>query len=332
MYTRLGAVGELRARLASADPGVALGAREALRGRRPLRHLLRRRRGPGRPRSQPVRGSAHRRTGAGGRFSANCRFSAGERGEPLGMPTAQEGSPPASAAEPAQPTMSAGPDMPAEATQPTMSAGPDMPTEAAPPTKATEPAEALRRTEPVQAEDSPSTRHRVPAGRTMLTGGSLMLVSAILPDFVYGESAFGFRPQLAVVLLCVGAVSASLAAAILLAPQLRDRWRWPVTVMAVAAVVTLVLVLDAFTGLSAGDVDLGIWVALAGCLTTLAAGVVALAARRKVHAGASRPAEPASCEPAGTSARPRSTPRVRGGHRGDVRPTFRRERPGHRPE
>ena len=30
MYTRLGAVGELRARLASVDPGVSLGAREAL--------------------------------------------------------------------------------------------------------------------------------------------------------------------------------------------------------------------------------------------------------------------------------------------------------------
>ncbi|MGA8980774.1 MAG: hypothetical protein WB473_16820 [Pedococcus sp.] len=133
----------------------------------------------------------------------------------------------------------------------------------------------------------------------MLTGGSLMILSALLPDFVYGQGAHSFHPQLAVILLAVGAVGAGVAATTLLWAPLRNRWFWPVTAVAVAAFVTLSLILDATVDVGASGLGAGTWVGLAGCLTTFASGAVVLPGRRAAPhtAGPSVDAYPPSPTP-----------------------------------
>lgn len=107
-----------------------------------------------------------------------------------------------------------------------------------------------------------------------------MLLAVMLPSFVYGESAFAFRPPLAWVLLGVGVLACAAGVATLYARVFRERWRWPVATTAALALATAAFVLDASGALGASDIDFGIWVALAGCLTGLAAGVLAVVAGR----------------------------------------------------
>ncbi len=80
--------------------------------------------------------------------------------------------------------------------------------------------------------------------------------------------------------VAVGAVGAGVATTTLLWAPLRARWFWPVTAVAVAAFVTLSLILDATVDVGASGLGAGTWVGLAGCLTTFAAGAVALPGRR----------------------------------------------------
>ena len=282
MYTRLGAVGELRARLASTDPGVALGAREAL---------------------QDVARSdtSYVAVAAQEALSANQAVAG-----PFAGPVPGQGSPLAGDIAPATTTAGSSqvPGPPARHAA-AESMRPAEPIRAAEPVRADDSiwaTEPMRAAEPVTREASAVMRHRVPAGRTLLTGGALMLLSVMLPDFVRDESVYSFRPQLGVVLLCLGVAACGVGTSTLYASAFRARWRWPVVAAAVAAVLTVGLVLDASADLGASDVDLGIWVALAGCLTVLAAGVVALLARR---------AAPQGTASTGADAPPASTPLAR---------------------
>jgi len=253
MYTRLGAVGELRARLASADPGVALGAREALEAM--------------------VRSDTSYVAEAAGAALA----TAPSPEDPGGY----AGQPPAVTASPA-----ATPDSdPPRAAALLGSPGP--PTAAPTPTTAT----------PTTATATPALpRHRGTAARTLLTGSALALASVLLPEFVYGSSAFSFGTGVGVGLVVVGLLGSAAAIAVLAWPGLRARWPWPVLVVAVLALAGVLALLDATSDLGASDLQLGVWVALGGGLTAVAAGVVAVVglARRgpepPTHAG--RPAPP----------------------------------------
>ncbi|MEO6410941.1 MAG: caspase family protein [Pedococcus sp.] len=298
MYTRLGAVGELRARLASADPGVALGAREALQdvARSDTSYVAEAARdalSSAPPTQDTTSGTAPKaapdKTTAGKApaqpppaFLVSPPASVPENVRPPAppgpekptaaeqspAPTAAEQSPaPAAAEQPASPAAVEQPEAPAAAEQPEAPA-------------ATEHAQApapAQSDEPAGSRARPTPRHRVTAGRTTLTGGALLLLSALLPEFVYDNtSVFSFKEWLGIVLLAVGAVTLAVATATLGLTRLRGWWPWPVVATGVAAAITLVLILDATADLGASDIYLGIWVALAGCLTTAAAGVIAM--------------------------------------------------------
>ena len=257
MYTRLGAVGELRARLGSADPGVALGARETLQD-------------IARADTSYVADAARDALALGSVGAAPAAPSIEVTSAPatgaLLLPTQTGTSDTAPATAPAETTPAD--TAPAETTSADTAPAHAQPARPGGPTGPTGPADA---TDP---------RHRVPAGWTALTGGGLVLVSVALPQFVYSDGVFAFDRQLAVALLCVGALGAGVGTAALFLSAVRTRWVWPVTGVAVAAAIALVAVLDASSDLGASDVDVGIWAALAGCLTTAAAGVVSLAGLR----------------------------------------------------
>lgn len=114
----------------------------------------------------------------------------------------------------------------------------------------------------------------------MIIGGGLMALSALLPDFVDSASADTLDTALAVGLLFGGLAGAALGVLSMVLGALRPHWRWPVVAASLTAAVPLVVVIDALRGHDHSALDLGIWVALFGCLTAMAAGVVALAGLR----------------------------------------------------
>ena len=249
MYTRLGAVGELRARLASPDPGVALGALHAL---------------------QDVARS-------------DTSYVADAAREALAALPATPGTEAPRQALAAQPSATEPPaPVPGDVTRAASRTAPTLPADghspSAPPPIRSPAADSEAHVSP------PVVRHRVPAGRTLLVGGGLMVLAVMLPSFVYGEGAFAFRAALAVVLLGVGVLACATGVATVYAGAFSERWRWPVATTAVLALGTAALVLDASGGLGASDVDFGIWVALAGCLTAITAGVLAVVRGRPAPA------------------------------------------------
>ena len=247
MYTRLGAVGELRARLASADPGVALGAREAL---------------------QDIARSDTS-------YVADAASDALAATPPPVLPSdILTGGPGADEAE-SRPTPS--PAAPSHRPAQTRAVPPD-------PSAATFIVESGRSAaspvrsaaESVTPAETAAPGHRVTAGRTATTGGSLMLLSALLPEFVNGAGVFSYHQWLGAVLVVTGGLTVVVAVATLAWTRLRRRWPGPVIAVAVAGAVTMWVILDTASDLGGGDIDLGIWVALAGCLTTAAGGLVAV--------------------------------------------------------
>lgn len=293
MYTRLGAVGELRARLASPDPGVALGAREALEA-------------VARSDTSYVAEAALDALAAAPAVAepappdltgADTSTAASTPPRPETSPVAVE--PEATASAPAflaVPTAARAPAPASEATRAPEASPTPEPTSTR---KATQPREATpRHTDTTESAAGPVSTARVPghrstAGRTTLTGGALVLGSALLPEFVWGGSVFGFKGWLGVVLLVLSVYGIGSGLSALTPNPLRDRWPFLVIGTGVLAAAGVVLLLAATSDLGSSDVQLGIWVALAGCLTTVAGGVVAVAGlQQREDPTAPRPAGP----------------------------------------
>ncbi len=305
MYTRLGAVGELRARLASADPGVALGAREALQDvarsdtsyvaeaardalssappaqddvpkpppeAAPKKTIAVKDSAPpppaflvAPPESVPetVRSPAPSEPEAPGRQRPRARRRRATRGarEPLGR---------------------RGRDQAPKATE-----QPEHHSPAGRLGHAPRPRRRVRLTARIPANPPHGTASQ--PVRTALTGGLLVLLSALLPRFVYGNSVFSFQEWLGAVLVVVSILSIVVAAATLAGSMLRRRWPWAVLGIAAVALLTLLVLLVATADLSDYDAQSGVWIALAGCLTTAAAGGVAAVGLRPLATATSKP-------------------------------------------
>jgi hypothetical protein len=295
MYTRLGAVGELRARLASADPGVALGAREALQdvARSDTSYV-----------AEAARDALSSAPATQDDTPAPPPEAAPEQPaaakDPAPPPPAFLVAPPERVPETVRPAAPSGPEKHSAAEQfpapaavereaPSATEQPEAPQQLeqleqheAPAAVEHAPSPAATETdEPSGSRTRPTPRHRVTAGRTALTGGALVLLSVVLPQFVYSDTVYSFDNELAIVLLVVGALTLAVATATLRSTRFRSWWPWSVIAAAVAALITILGVLDATADLGASDINLGIWVALAGGLTTAAAGVVAMVGLRR---------------------------------------------------
>jgi hypothetical protein len=120
-----------------------------------------------------------------------------------------------------------------------------------------------------------------------------MLFSALLPEFVYGNGVFSYHQWLGATLVVIGSLTLVVAVATLAMPRLRRLWPAPVIAVAGAGVITAWVILDTTSDLGGTDVDLGIWVALSGCFTAAAGGVVALRGlRSREDPSSSRSAPP----------------------------------------
>ncbi|GAB3079252.1 caspase, EACC1-associated type [Pedococcus soli] len=284
MYTRLGAVGELRARLANVDPGVSLGAREALEA-------------IARSDTSYVADAARAALDPGHPTVPTPVTETVTESPPRDDSRPEDTAPPATPARaPAAPRTerraATARATPSPAPLATPSATPVV-TGSVTPVVTGSVAESAGSA----AHDPRAARQRVSAGRTALTGGALTLLSALLPYFVRGDDAHAFDPRLSTVLLVVGAVGIVVALGTLYLRALFAPWRWVVSAAAVAAAVALVMILDVSSDLGSSEVDVGIWVALAGCLTTLAGGVTALLGRLRAPGGAGTGPSPAAPSP-----------------------------------
>jgi hypothetical protein len=302
MYTRLGAVGELRARLASADAGVSLGAREALQdvARSDTSYVAEAARDaltsappapdvspePA-PEASPPENIAVKDPAPP---PAALLVSSPARVPETVPETVPEPVPetvpvpepvPETIPETGQAPTSPDPEKPAAGEQPEAPVAVKAP-EASATAGPVEPAPTPARPSPetTSPADRPPPGHRITAGRTAATGGGLMVLSALLPDFAYDSDVFSHDQSLGIILVGLGLLTIVVAVAALAMPMLRRRWPGPVIAVAVAGVVALVGTVDTTSGLGGSDIRLGIWVALAGCLTTVAGGVVAVAGLR----------------------------------------------------
>ncbi|TPG19535.1 caspase family protein [Pedococcus bigeumensis] len=269
MYTRLGAVGELRARLASADPGVSLGAREALQdvARSDTSYVAEAARDALTAVSAPT-GPAHEPTA-----EAEAR--------PSGIPvTVESGADTLTSRQQPAPAPSDPPEPATSSATPPLGVAPS-----AHPSAAATAATLLRgqsatraaTTDPATPSAVPEWPHnRVMAGRALLAGGSLVLLSVLLPAFVYGNDVFTFHNWLGVVLVVVGLLCIGTAMSTLTSSMTRRHWPWTVLTMSVVALVTIAVLRVTMDGISTYDIKAGAWVAWAGCLTSTAAGVVAV--------------------------------------------------------
>ena len=294
MYTRLGAVGELRARLASADPGVALGAREALQdvARSDTSYVAEA------ARDALATAPATPDVGPGPSLEAVPAENVAGK-DPAPPPTAFLVSPQASVPDTVRPPASVQslaspePEKPTAAEQNKPPAPIELP-EASGAGQSVEPAAAGRPApETARPAVTPPPGHRVTAGKTAATGGSLMLLSAFLPEFVNGADVFGYHQWLGAMLVVTGSLTIVVAVATLALTRLRRHWPSPLLAVAVAGVITTWVIPDTAWELDANGAQLGIWVAFAGSITTATAGVVAVRGlRSREDASSSRPGPP----------------------------------------
>ena len=127
----------------------------------------------------------------------------------------------------------------------------------------------------------PVPGHRVGASWTALTGGALLVAATLLPDYVDSVNLFDHEDFLGLVLLVLGAVTAVVAAVTLLRSpsKVGTPWPWWFVAIGVASVPPLGFVVHEWASLDWSNVNVGIWSALGGGLTTVAAAVVALVGR-----------------------------------------------------
>jgi hypothetical protein len=93
-------------------------------------------------------------------------------------------------------------------------------------------------------------------------------------------------------LVVIGSLTVVVAVATLALTRLRRHWPWPLLAAAVAGAITTWVITDTGWELDASQVQLGIWVALAGALTTAAAGIVALLGLRSREGQSSSRSDP----------------------------------------
>ena len=265
MYTRLGAVGELRARLASADRGVALGAQEAL---------------------QDVARSDTSYVAEAARAALAAVSVPAPVTTTKGVPKAATKAAP----EPARSSLAPAADataLPHPSDTPTPAPTDSVPAPVMPAT----PGPALS---PVVAE---GPQHRVMAGWMLFVGGSLVVLSVLLPGFVYGNDVFTFHEGVGVVLVVVGVLGVGVALSTLTTSMMRSHWPWAVLAVSVGALLTIAVLRVTIDGISTYDIKAGAWVAFGGCLTSTAAGVVAVLGLRGSSAAIAAQSTPSDHTP-----------------------------------